>query len=298
MQLLSINDLNQPQEALLPLIQEAQGLAAMWKDFVAIDDETHSYEVVDFGESGRAPGFHASEMSGCFKRLVYAKWGTEKQVKTTDVNMKFRFKLGTAVHALVQSDLVRMCKKTNGRIQFEPESRISAETSDVARVWGISSSSDGIFTFNRWVQVEGTNVYTWVPYMRVGLEIKTASHDEFTKYKEPKEEHKNQTNLYMRCLDLPLMWTLYYNKNNSNITDPMAPWLFQFDFQRWSLLEQRMSSTNYHIMTNQLPAKEEGMHCRWCPYSWHCQPAILKAKTGSGNFRPTAAPGLRAPRSK
>jgi hypothetical protein len=271
MQLLSIADLSRPQAELAPLIQEAQSLAQMYDDFITKDDETHTYETTDYSEASRSVGFHASSISGCFRRLVHEKWGTGKVPQTSKVNMKRRFRLGTAVHGMVQSDFRRMAAQSGGRLHFQDEARISPEHQEIARLWGISSSADGIFTFCRWYPEHGQ----WFAYLRVGLEIKTMSNDEFDKAKEPKDEHKDQTCVYMKCLDLPLMWTLYYNKSNSNLVPASAPWLFQFDPQRWANLELRMRKATEYVMQGQLPAKEESFSCTWCPYAWHCQPAIL-----------------------
>lgn len=294
MQLLSIADLSRPQEELAPLIQEAQTLYAQYMEFIAQDDETYTYSVTDYSEASRSVGFHASSLAGCFRRLCYERWGAGKQPQAADPNMKMRFRLGTAVHGMVQSDFKRMAARTNGRLHFEDEARISGELQELARIWGISSSCDGIFTFNRWYPEQRR----WYPYLRVGLEIKTMSNDEYDKAKEPKDDHKVQTCVYMKCLDLPLMWTLYYNKSNSNIVPPSAPWLFQFDAPRWVKLEAKMAQTLEYISQGILPAKEEGMPCKWCPYAWHCQPAFL-ARAAQYQAQSTHIPAsLRRTRSK
>lgn len=287
MQLLTIADLQRPQEQIAPLIQEAQNIGNMYFEFIKQDDETHTYQVYDGSEKEREIGFHASELSGCFRRLVYSISGTEKQTtQGQDVNMKMRFRIGTAVHAMVQSDMHRMAAKSNGYLHFRDEVRVHPELQELAKLWDIYSSMDGIFTICRWYPEYGQ----WYSLIRMGLEIKTQSDKDFENTKQPKEDHRDQTTVYMKCLDLPLMWTLYYNKSNSLITTPYAPWLFQFDSARWDKLTQRMSSATEHKIKKLLPDKEEGKPCGWCPYAWHCQPDILRKK--QYHRGPLVAPGM------
>jgi hypothetical protein len=112
----------------------------------------------------------------------------------------------------------------------------------------------------------------------VGLEIKTESEKQFEKLREPRDYHKEQTTLYMAALNLPLMWLFYYNKSNSNITSSFPPYLFQFDRKLWDTLEMRFAKAHGMAAQNQLPARTEGMPCRWCAFSYTCQPSLLKGQ--------------------
>jgi len=293
MQLLSIADLARPPDQLAPIIQQVGQLGNLYKRFIEEDDETYSYTVTDYSEKSRKPGFHASELSGCFRRLVYSRWNTEKRPNhKLDVNMKMRFRIGTATHGMVQADFHRMVAKLGTTtyhgvpisITFQDEVIVSTENSATAARWDISSSCDGLFTYWYWAGAQ------WLPYIRVGLEIKTQSDADFGKTTEPKSDHRDQIATYMQCLDIPLFWTFYYNKSNSNFTQPEAPWLMQFDAPRWAKLENRMVSAVEHVQHATLPAREEGKPCGWCPYAWHCQPNILKRK--SYNNQPNVSPTM------
>jgi len=276
---MTIADLERPKDELVPLIEMATKLSDTYFDFLANDTATHKYKVFIGGEGERKPGIHASEISGCFRRLVYSVSDTERKSdpKTTNVNMRMRFKLGHAIHAMIQDDLERMAEASNGALHFLKEVRIVPGVSPVASEWGIESSCDGVFAFLD----KDKN-----PYMRVGLEIKSASDGEYEKLKEPKKEHAEQTCVYMACLDLPLMWTLYYNKSNSNFTSSHPPFLSQFNRKLWESLELRFVKTQYLADTKNLPEREEGMPCKWCPFSWHCNPSILQAKPTTRHISP------------
>lgn len=284
MPLLTISDLSQPQQQLAPYIELATSMSQMYFDHVARDqEEGYSYTVTVGGSKGRVPGIHASEISKCMKLLVYSIMGFERKidVETVDVNMLMRFKVGTALHAMLQNDWHRIAAKSSNRIHFQDEVKINPALGGPALLWNLHSSCDGIVTFLN---------DTGYPILRVGLEIKTESDGQFEKLRQPREDHKEQTNLYMAALDLPLMWVLYYNKSNSNITTSYPPYLFQFDKKLWETqLEMRFAKAQHYAEIKQLPQGTEGQPCGWCPYSYDCKPSILKPQ---GSKRLPIAQGM------
>lgn len=294
MQLLTIADLKRPEEELQPLFGQAQKLAELWLEFLRQDAEKYEYTVIDYGERERSPGIHASEMTKCQLKVVYSILGTERRVlsESVDVNMKMRMRLGTAVHAMLQSDFERMAiwytkqySPAGYALSFQAELPIKKELQEVSKKWDLSSSCDGAFTFWRW---DGQQ---WVAFMRVGVEIKTSSDKQFVDRKKPDHDHMEQTCLYQACLDLPLMWVLYYNKSNSNFTTPYAPWLFKFDSHKWeNELLPRFATAHQHAQTQQMPDRTEGMHCQWCPFAWKCNPKVLNRS--SFNATPIVPAGM------
>lgn len=284
MPLLSISDLNQPQQELAPYLELAGTLSQMYFDHVvSSQDKAYKYEVEVFGSAGRANGIHASEISNCLKLMVYSLMDVQRwsDPSTADGNMLMRFALGTAVHSMVQNDWHRIAAQSGGRLAFEDEVRIHPKLGGAAAEWDLHSSCDGIFTF---FDEHGHAI------MRVGLEIKTESDKQYDKLHEPRGYHKEQTTLYQAALDLPLMWTFYYNKSNSNITTSFAPFIFQFDAKLWEQLEMRFAKAHHMASIKQLPQGTEGMHCKWCPYSYACKPQILK---GSPPQRTRLAQGMK-----
>jgi CRISPR/Cas system-associated exonuclease Cas4 (RecB family) len=284
MQLITLADLARPEEQLSPLISQAQKLGELWLEFIKQDDEAYDYRVHDGGESTRSAGIHASEMSKCLLKLVYSIAGVERRpnAQATDANMKLRFRTGTAIHAMLQSDFKRMANwysmenfQYGHGLTFESELKVKSHLQEVAKAWDLSSSCDGAFTFWRHGQFPDGQ-YGWMDYLRVGVEIKTSSAPSYEGRKKPEPEHMEQTCLYQATLDLPLMWVLYYNKSNSNFTTPYAPWLFKFDRHLWeSELEMRFAKAHHLAETRQMPERTEGKHCSWCPFSYLCQPKVL-----------------------
>jgi CRISPR/Cas system-associated exonuclease Cas4 (RecB family) len=282
--LLSIADLNQPQQDLAPYIELATSLSQMYFDHIARDqDEGYSYTVEVSGGKGRAAGIHASEISKCLKLVVYSINGTERRADsdTADVNMLMRFRLGTAIHAMMQNDWYRIATKSSGRIHFQAETPIHPGIGGPAQAWNIHSACDGIVTF---LDEAGH------PILRVGIEIKSMSDGQFDKVRQPQSDHKEQTTLYMATLNLPLMWVIYYNKSNSTITTSFPPFVFQFDKKLWEhQLEMRFAKAHHYAEKGALPPGTEGQQCSWCPFSYTCKPTILKPR---GSVRPTVARGM------
>ena len=272
MQLVTIADLDRPHAEKSALIERAMQLSRMYEEFKATDTQTHKYDVEIHGERSRAPGIHASEMSKCQRMVVYSIRDVERRSVSADqgdTNMRMRFALGHAVHAMIQSDMHRMAARYGDALQFEDEVKIHPGLGGVAATYDMHSSCDGLFTFK----------HNGVPYLRVGLEIKTSSGPEFDKLVKPAEEYSEQTCLYQKALDVPLMWIFYYNKSNSNWTKSEPPWLYQFDKHLWDTkLEPRFIEAHRNAASGHYPERSEGRHCRWCPFAWTCQPNALNQR--------------------
>lgn len=275
MQLTTIADLKQPAASKAALIERAMQLGPWYNEFKETDNSSYKYEVDIGGEKERAAGIHASEISNCKRLMVYSIQGAQRKSVSganADGNMRMRFSIGHAVHAMVQNEMHRMAARFNGGLAFEDEVRINPSLGGAAKKWGMHSSCDGVFTFLN----QGD------PYLRVGFEIKTASGLSFPKMAKPDKSHLEQTCLYMKALDLPLMWIFYYNKSNSNWTGPTSPHLFQFDEHLWTkTLEPRFSSAIEQARTGNLPPREEGRHCNWCPFAWTCNPSNSRRRAGT-----------------
>lgn len=277
--LATINELKtNPPEVTASYVQQAGKLSDFYALFKQNDLGGYSYEVDIPGSRERAPGIHASEISHCTRQLTYSIQGVKRKPTTggdRDINMQMRFNLGHAVHGMLQQEFSLMCTWLNSSIfgnsgwsaSFCPEVRISEENSAVAKQWAVHSSCDGVFCFD----FNGETV------LRVGLEIKTKSGPEYEKLGKPENAHIEQTHLYMACLDLPLLWFVYYNKSNSNYTKSAAPYLVQFDSNLWdNKLVPRFAKATTSAQANQLPDRAEGMHCRWCPFAYVCAPPSVR----------------------
>lgn len=262
MPLVTLNDLGGPDEEFYS--KEAEKLYGMFRDYVSQDQgNVHA----------RAPGIHASEISGCQRKMVYSIRGQDKKVEGEDFKMKMVFKMGHMAHDIIQKELGKMANATQGRVTFAKEYPIDPFSNDVARTWQIYSSCDGVFTF--W---DRDKHGMWVPVLRVCIEIKTMSPSEFEELTKPKPDHIEQAHLYMACLDIPITWFIYVNKSNLNMTLSGGRFMVKFNPKLWKSLEERFEAAHNHVQAGTLPDRDDGMWCDWCPYSHACNPPWLEKK--------------------
>jgi hypothetical protein len=264
----SIDDLEKGQA--VEWISRASRLSLKYDDFLESYKEKHE----------RTPGIHASELGGCGRKIVYNLLGVEQNKNTPPIWRK-RFKVGHAIHNMFQQDFSEMAADSNGAFTFEAEVPINPDTSALANKWCIYSSCDGVFTY--WERENESS--PWQQVLRVGLEIKTSSDAEFEKLRAPKPEHVDQAHIYMACLDLPVMWFLYFNKGNQNTTPSTGPWMTSFNSKTWSRLESKMEGLHAAADSALLPDREESIVCEFCAFRGTCQPKWLVNKAGRSGHR-------------
>src|SRR5690606_9502093 len=272
MALTTIADLtNESPEMILYYTSLARRLKGDYDEFIRNDDDDASFEVQFRSSIHRAEGAHASEISldGCPRQVVYSMIGVEKQQKI-DPFWKKRFRVGHAIHAMLQNDFERMSEKTGGLLSYEAEVPISPQWQEVAKRLGIHSHCDGVFSFRE--KPAGPVV------LRVATEIKTDSPKEFENRKEPSRFHLDQGTIYMACLDIPLLWFVYYNKGNQNMVPSSEPFLIRFDHRRWQKLQAIIKERWEDAEALRLPDRKEGIKCCFCSYAHFCKPAYLVQK--------------------
>jgi len=230
------------------------------------------------GEEYRSPGIHASEVYGCDRRIVYSLLNYPRSGGETDIVWRKRFMMGQAIHEMLQKEFHNWALSSNSTISFQEELAISPALGGMAAKWDIYSHCDGRLVFrDDW---DGPAVLNML------MEIKSISPLGFKDLKEPKPEHIEQTHIYMACLDVPLIWLLYWNKGNQNTTGTDNPnFLVRFSHKKWAEMEQKFERVHQAAALENLPDRSEGVTCEFCAFSHHCQPQILN-KTGRGHPTP------------
>jgi CRISPR/Cas system-associated exonuclease Cas4 (RecB family) len=269
MPLVTIADLNRDPDEIAPWFEHAKNLSALYDRYVNTEDE----------ESERAAGIHASEVAGCPRKLYYTAKGETKRPVVSRF-WRQRFKVGHAIHAMVQRDFKRMARRTfvlpaaramarelGLFLEFEHETPVAPKYQALAARLNIHSSCDGVFTFRE--SLHGPAA------LRVGVEVKTDSPGAYEKRKKPDPDHVEQAHVYMACLDLPLMWFFYFCKGTQNNTPSQAPFLIPFNPAVWSAIETRCGEVLARVARSDPPAREESIVCEFCPYAWTCQPRSL-----------------------
>lgn len=249
MKLTSIAHLEVP--GALALEQAAQDLTKIYDTFLDnYPDDSHEREA----------GVHATELNTCLRQVVYTLFRTQK-VAHVDRMWRKKFQVGHAIHDMLQRHFHMMVTNSNGRLLFDDEVRV--QDTPLGRELCLTSSCDGIFTFCD-DQLD--------PFLRVAVELKSKSAEEYKKLRGPEKKHIQQAHLYMAALDVPLAWLLYWDKGTEHYTPSLQPYLIRFDPLVWAGLADRAHTALDFAHNNQLPDQEVGLHCQWCPYAYTCNP--------------------------
>jgi hypothetical protein len=235
---------------------------------------------IHFGGTRRKGVFHAStigDKSGkslcgkypmaCGRKLYYGAINAESE-ETLSPRVRRIFDTGTAIHAQLQAYLATIAA-ANGDT-FIPEAIIDPDENEVADRYDISGHTDGIY------QITLPDLV-----VRFGLEIKTINDAGFKITSSAHGEHVTQGTIYQKCLDLPVMLFLYYNKNNSSMVEFAVP----FQKQRWVAIAEKLDVVRKAVLRDDPPARENGYHCSECKYRKICNPPRRHSRGPFGRAR-------------
>lgn len=228
----------------------------------------------DMGSWGRRTGiFHASSVGnlsgkslcgrypmGCGRELYYSFTGAPSE-EAWDPRTRRILDTGSAVHAQLQSYLSEIARRSGGEETFIPEADIDPNKNEVADMMDLSGHTDGIYL------VDNSRIK-----VRFGLEIKTINDAGYKGTGGPHAEHKIQGTIYQKCLDLPVMLFLYYNKNDSNIVE----YPHVYDPRMWDAIEDKLNFVRDHVMEETEPPQEVGWQCNRCKYKLICKPPKVR----------------------
>ncbi|WP_394831740.1 hypothetical protein LVJ94_35025 [Pendulispora rubella] len=268
MPLVTIDDLWGPPDEVAARIQDAKQLFRLYEEYIRFQPD----------DSVRPPGIHSSELSRCVRWAFYSLVDHRK-IPTTKPFWKKKFKLGKAIHSMIERDFAGMAARTRRLrragapagdgfiVEFQANVLCSPELQPLCARWNIWSEADGVFVFRE---------HAYGPaIVRVGLETKSMGKEEFAALRTPEPEHVEQVHTYMAALELPLMWLVYYCKGTDNITPSEAPFLLAFDPVVWAGTEAKIRLVHEHAARGEAPPRQESIACDFCPYAWDCQPTRL-----------------------
>lgn len=271
-QLLSIADLDDFPRELLREVTVLTRIEAFLED---MNVEPCKLEALfDMGSWGRRDNiFHASSVGsqsgkslcgnytmGCGRELYYSFIGAPSE-GAWEPRVRRILDTGSAIHAQLQAYLTEIAKRSDGQETFEPEADINPDKNEFADLMDLSGHTDGIYTVDN-----GKH------QIRFGLEIKTINDAGYKSTGGPHAEHKIQGTIYQKCLDLPVMLFIYYNKNDSNI----AEYAHIFDPRMWKAIEDKLNMVREHAMNETEPPREIGWQCGRCKYKGICKPPKVR----------------------
>ena len=219
------------------------------------DRETYIFHPSDVGSingKSNCGNYHI----GCSRKLYYNYIGVKPSPTVKPRNRRI-FDTGTAIHTQLQSYLTEIAKLSGGHEHFVKEAEINPKYNDIADIYDITGHTDGVYTI------------TEASYkLRFGVEIKTINTDGYAKTLKPHPEHVTQGTIYQKCLDLPIMLFLYYNKNDSH----MVEFPILFNQNHWNAIVDKLNMVRKDAIEEQPSKQEVGWYCVNCPFKPTCNP--------------------------
>jgi len=237
----------------------------------------------DLGGGRRKDIFHASTVGsatgkslcgkysmGCGRQLYYDYIGAPSE-GSWEPRMRRLLDTGSAIHAQLQAYLEIIAANSEGSESFTPEADINPDKNLIAQQMDLSGHTDGIY-----------QVTLTPDKVRFGIEIKTINEAGYQKTSGPHQEHLTQGTIYQKCLDLPIMVFIYYNKNDSSL----AEFVHVFDERRWEAIVKKLNMVRECAFKESPPEQESGWHCSNCKYKGVCKPP--RRGRGSTNSKTVA----------
>lgn len=153
---------------------------------------------------------------------------------------------GTAIHNVVQDYL-----GDSHEWWFVKEARVYKK---VAGAW-VRGSCDGVL-------IRRKDLY------RVGVEIKTINHDEWTKLTKPKPGHVLQASIYAKLQNLKWIVILYWDKSTQNLKE----FVVRFNRKRWKDIKKRVRQLKKYVDSKRIP-KYDPLTCEpsFCGFVSFCR---------------------------
>lgn len=200
---------------------------------------------------------------GCARELYYSLRGDPTSYSREPRNQRI-LDTGSAIHLQLQTYLLAAAKSSGGTEIFTMEVDIDPAENKIADEFDLSGHTDGIYEVD-----DGTD------QIRVGVEIKTINDAGYKGLNSPHKEHQVQATIYQKCLDLPVMIFLYYNKNDSS----MAEFQLVYDAAIWEAVERKLDHVREAIFDKRTPEQEVSRSCMYCNYKTLCNPPRSAPRT-------------------
>jgi len=171
--------------------------------------------------------FRPSMLFGCKRANVFHYTRVPHHPQRQNPRMLRILDNGTAIHSVLQGYLA-----DHPDWWFAPESRILVKVQGAT----IRGSCDGVL-------IRREDGY------RVGVEIKSISHDQFIKLTKPKPEHVFQAGLYCRLQKLPWIVIIYWDKNTQHLKE----YVVRYNPQQWEDVKERVKELYGYVQSGELP---------------------------------------------
>lgn len=213
--------------------------------------------------------FHPSALGrGCDYQLYLDLMGA-KAVPKIHYSTQCVFDTGTAIEAQLQY-YVHTYSMQHGWV-YNSHPKIDPAIQPVASKYSIGGTGDGEGV----IAIDGELVASCL------YEFKTIRENAYHRVVDPRKSHKGyilQMHAYMACLDLPLGWLVFINKNVSLI----KAFPIFFDNEIWKGVTDRLSKIQMLVEERKKPEKSSVAYtCRECKYLEVCDPPISQKRPTS-----------------
>lgn len=210
-------------------------------------------------EAWEEVNFHPSgDCTKCMRLMWFErspKWGPRLWREVVTPRLQRVFDVGTAIHAMLQAQVERMCAFAGYPRFIGNEVRLTE-----GERWGIGGYADTI------VRYDGDDVDTIIDW-------KTCAHSMFTRVRGGKQEHRMQLNCYMMMYGAPSKAQLvYYDKDTQDMLCVDVPAMDMGNvLMRWSMV--RAAARGHDATPLGYGDKEDSSTCKRCPASAWCRKA-------------------------
>lgn len=189
--------------------------------------------------------FYISDAGKCSRQIFFKFKNAPK--KEMEARILRIFDHGDDIHKLIMKPLFGT-----------RDAHVVASEVDIPSQEIISGRADAIIS-------DGVQLYV--------LDIKSINTGQFRSLIGPKEEHINQTQLYLHYFKVKKGILLYVNKDNQELKE----FIFNYDQERVQILLNGLNNLKKQVDANTIPARMSGYpsiwQCRYCQYKEICRMA-------------------------
>ena len=223
-----------------------------------VDDRPHVTKNPDRATKNFYP---SGDCLKCERLLYYERdVNTPTMEEAIDAKLQSIFKIGSATHAMIQAWFAAMSELPGYPQLVENEMRVEGGCFDG---YGVGGYIDSVVKF------PGSD-------QPIPIEIKSISDYGFQKLNGPKPEHRLQVGCYIAYLEAPFGIVLYYNKNDSSMTEfKVEPVDLSNVLMRWSKVRHAIANGSMDGLICKCKIGES-KDWEWCPAKDICMRERLR----------------------
>lgn len=226
---------------------------------------------IEKAEKDSRLAFRPSQYYKCERQSFYFLKGY-KGVDNIYPRSQRILQVGTKLHEWIQKDVFMVMSRENYPIKLLPKNELPFYNADGVVIIEEHSAPpmeikflDYRFTkeFPISAMIDGALEYDGFPFI---FEFKTINPKDFEYLIEPVPDHIKQGALYALCTGLRKVMFLYMCKGTQNL----KAYTVTYNDEQLNWVINKLRSIEEKVLNNELPDKEVGPNCNFCPYKSLC----------------------------